>query len=47
MSQPLIILTGLIYAFISIEQGARGNPGVALMFAGYAFANIGIYMQAA
>lgn len=47
MSQPLIILTGLIYAWIALEQAAKGNTPVALMFAGYAFANIGIYMQAA
>ena len=44
MSGWLIILTGLIYAYISIEQGFKGNTGLACMYAGYCFANFGAYL---
>jgi len=46
MSSWLIIVTGLIYAFISIEQGLKGNMGLACMYAGYCFANYGAYLIA-
>jgi hypothetical protein len=46
MSQTLIVITGLIYGWIAAEQSFKGNIAVGMMFAGYAFANIGIYMQA-
>lgn len=46
MSQPLIVLTGLIYGYIALEQAWKGNVGVALMFFGYAFANVGVWLQA-
>lgn len=46
MSQPLIILTGLIYGFIAVDQYIKGGAGQAIMFAGYALANWGIYLQA-
>jgi len=46
MSSWLIIVTGLIYAFISIEQGLKGNMGLACMYAGYCFANYGAYLMA-
>jgi len=46
MSNWLIILTGLIYVYICIEQGFKGNTGLACMYAGYAFANLGAYMIA-
>ena len=46
MSQGLIILTGLIYAYIAAEQAVKANYAIALMFAGYAVANIGVYFQA-
>lgn len=46
MSQWLVALTGCIYLFIAFEQAWKGSTGVAIMFAGYAFANIGIYLQA-
>lgn len=46
MSGWLIALTGLIYAYVSAEQFWRGNPGMAIAYAGYAFANIGLYMLA-
>lgn len=46
MSAPLIILTGLIYAYVAAEQGFRGSPGLAIAYAGYAFSNIGLWMLA-
>jgi hypothetical protein len=46
MSAWLIIVTGLIYAYISIEQGFHGNYGLMCMYAGYCFANYGAYLIA-
>jgi hypothetical protein len=47
VSGPLIILTGIIYAYVAIEQGMKGNSGMAVAYAGYAFANYGLYKLAA
>ena len=46
MSSWLIILTGIIYAYIAIEQLFKGSIGMACTYAGYAFANVGLYMMA-
>lgn len=46
MSAWLIALTGLIYAYVAIEQGFSGNQGMCLAYAGYAFANIGLWRLA-
>jgi hypothetical protein len=46
VSGPLIILTGLIYAYVAIEQGMKGNSGMAVAYAGYAFANYGLWRMA-
>jgi hypothetical protein len=46
MSRPLIIIVGLIYAFVAAEQGARGNAGMAIMYAAYSVGNIGLWMMA-
>ena len=46
MSAWLIILTGLIYAYIAVEQGIKGNAGMSVCYAGYAFGNVGLYMLA-
>jgi hypothetical protein len=46
MSGPLIILTGLIYAYVAVEQGLKGNSGMAVAYAGYAFANYGLWRMA-
>jgi hypothetical protein len=45
MSAPLIVITGLIYAYIALEQLYKGNVGGALMYAGYAFANVGLFIS--
>jgi len=46
LSAWLIILTGLIYFYISIEQGLKGNMPMAVVYSGYAFSNIGLYILA-
>lgn len=46
MSAWLILFTGLIYVYVSIEQGYKGNVGLSMAYAGYAFANVGLYFLA-
>jgi hypothetical protein len=46
MSANLIIITGLIYAWITVEQALKGEVGLACMYAGYSFANYGAYLLA-
>jgi len=46
MSAWLIALTGLIYFYVAIEQGYKGNTGMLITYIGYAFANIGLYILA-
>jgi hypothetical protein len=46
MSGTLIILTGLIYAYVAAEQLARGNLPMAVTYASYATANVGLYYMA-
>jgi NhaP-type Na+/H+ or K+/H+ antiporter len=44
MSAWLIALVGAIYAYIAAEQLFRGNPYMAVVYAGYAFSNVGLYL---
>jgi len=46
MSGWLIAMTGLVYAYVAIEQGIKGNIGLAIAYTGYAFSNIGLYLLA-
>ena len=46
MSGWLILFTGFIYAYVSIDQAIKGNHGMTIAYAGYAFSNIGLYMLA-
>jgi len=46
MSGWLIAFTGVIYAYVALEQGYKGNIGMLIAYLGYAFANIGLYMLA-
>ena len=46
MSAWLIIVTGLIYGYIALEQGIKGNLSMLVIYGGYAFSNIGLYMMA-
>lgn len=44
MSSWLIIFTGVIYVYIAAEQGFKGNTGMAMAYAGYAFSNVGMFL---
>ena len=44
MSPWLIIVTGLIYLTISLEQLTKGQIGLGVMYLGYAIGNVGLYM---
>lgn len=46
MSGNLIAITGLIYLYVAAEQAYRGNVGLCIAYAGYAFANVGLYLVA-
>jgi hypothetical protein len=46
MSAWLIIVTGLIYAYIALEQGLKGNMPMAVVYSGYAFSNVGLWIMA-
>jgi hypothetical protein len=46
MSGTLIAITGVIYLYVAVDQFARGNTGMSLAYAGYAFSNIGLWMLA-
>jgi hypothetical protein len=46
MSSWLIILTGAIYFYISIEQALKGNVPMAVVYGGYGFSNIGLFILA-
>lgn len=44
MSGWLIVLTGLIYLYISGEQTVKGNWPMVVVYFGYALANVGLYL---
>lgn len=46
MSANLIIITGLIYAYIAVEQALKGNTAMAVVYSGYAFSNVGLWILA-
>ena len=46
MAPWLIALTGVIYLFVAADLAWHGKPGLAIAYAGYAAANIGLYMAA-
>jgi hypothetical protein len=46
MSSWLIIVTGLIYGYIALEQGIKGNMPMAIVYGGYSFSNVGLYILA-
>lgn len=46
MTRPLIILVGLVYAYIAVETGLKGNAGLSIMYAGYAMGNVGLWILA-
>lgn len=46
MAGWLIALTGCIYAYVAADLAWHGKTGLAVAYAGYAFANIGLYLTA-
>ena len=46
MSAWLIAVIGLVYASIPVVQGIKGSVSMSVVFAGYAFSNIGLYLLA-
>jgi hypothetical protein len=46
VSKPLILFVGAIYLFIGIDQFRKGGTGQAIMWGGYALANIGLALTA-
>lgn len=46
MSAWLIAAVGVVYAYVSLEQFLKGNPGMGIAYFGYAVGNIGLYMMA-
>jgi hypothetical protein len=46
MSAWLIALVGAIYAFIAVEQLLKGNVYMAIIYGGYSFSNVGLYLLA-
>lgn len=47
MSKMLVGLTGLIYLYVAAEQAWRGNTPMGIVYAGYALANVGLYVAVA
>jgi len=46
MSAWLIAFVGLIYGVVSVGEFARGHQAMGIVYAGYAFSNIGLYVLA-
>lgn len=46
MSAWLIALTGFIYAGVAVDQYLKGAGSMAVVYFGYALANVGMYALA-
>ena len=46
MGPQVIIAVGIAYAYVALESMVKGNAPLAIVFAGYAFSNIGLWMAA-
>jgi hypothetical protein len=46
VSGPLIALTGVIYAYVALDQFWRGNSAMGVVYLGYSFSNVGLYLLA-
>ena len=46
MASPLIAITGIIYACVCVDLAYRGRYDLAIAYAGYALANVGLYYAA-
>ena len=43
MSAGLVAFVGLLYAYVAAEQFYLANPSMGVVYAGYAFSNIGLW----
>lgn len=46
MAQWLIALTGVIYVWVAVDLAWSGRHGLAIAYAGYAAANVGLFIAA-
>ncbi len=46
MSSWLIAAVGVVYLYVGVEQYFKGNGNMTIIFTGYAFSNIGLYLNA-
>jgi len=46
MAPSLIAITGLVYAYVACDLAWRGRYDLAIAYAGYALANVGLYSVA-
>jgi hypothetical protein len=46
MAPSLIAITGVIYLYVACDLAYHGKYALATAYAGYAFANIGLYYAA-
>lgn len=46
MSPWLIVVTGAIYAYIALEQAIKGDTAMTIIYSGYAFSNVGLWIMA-
>ena len=44
MSTTLLVIVTIIYGGIALSSFFEGKPSMAIIFAGYAFANLGFLM---
>lgn len=44
MSPALVAFVGVIYAYIAAEQFYLGNPSMGVVYFGYSFSNIGLWI---
>jgi hypothetical protein len=42
MSATLILAVAVVYTLVAYDQWRAGNPGMAVAWAGYAVANVGL-----
>ena len=45
MSTTLLVIVTIIYGGIALSSFFEGKPSMAIIFSGYAFANIGLLMD--
>lgn len=45
MSSRLILAVGAVYLLVAVDQARKGQVGMAIAWAGYALANVGLAMS--